>query len=276
LKLRHLRHLWHLGHLGHLWHLGHLGHLGHLWHLWHLGHPRHLMPGPIHIHRHSALNRSLLIHTRLRLRRNTQHLRVYFPILSQNLRHGSLFSLHDFIHSSPDSRINLMKITSTCTDLEVHVSLLRDVLFAHIADKSTASAFQLVTTVFFDNRQSALGAFANQSCGHRFLDGVTYFKTTFLFRFLASLRDMCLFLAEAATDFFAVRVQTSKFFVLFNRRTDCFEFAEWALFKTIDTRLCNFILLLQVLQPLHQLVTDHFPDQFEIKSRLTSTSVEAF
>lgn len=129
----------------------------------------------------------------------------------------------------------------------MHVPIFRDVLFAYVADESTASTFQLVTTVFFDNRQSALGAFANQSCGHRFLNGVAYFKTTFLFRFIASLGNMRLLLAKTATDFLAIRVQASKFFVLFNRWTNCLEITEWALFKAIDARLCNFVLLLQVL-----------------------------
>lgn len=129
----------------------------------------------------------------------------------------------------------------------MHVSVFRDFLFAYVADQSTASAFQLVTTIFFDNRQSALGAFANQGCGHRFLNGVAYFKTTFLFRFLASLRNMRLFLAKTAADFLTIRVQAGKFFILFYRRTDCFEIAEWALFKAIDTRLRNFVLLLQIL-----------------------------
>lgn len=158
----------------------------------------------------------------------------------------------------------------------MQVPILRDVLFAYVADESTASAFQLVTTVFFDYRQATLRTFADQSCSHCFLDGVAYFKTTFLFRFLTSLRNMGFFLAKAAADFLAVRVQASKFFVLFNRRTNCFEITEWTLFKAIDARLCNFVLLLQVLQPLHQLVTDYFPDQFATELGLTSTSIKAF
>jgi hypothetical protein len=169
-----------------------------------------------------------------------------------------------------------MKIARTCTGLKVHVPILRDILFAYIADESTASTFQLVTTIFFDNRQSALGAFANQSCSHRFLNGVAYFKTTFLLRFLASLGDMGVFLAKTAADFLTVRIQAGKLLILFNRRTDCLEITEWALFKAIDTRLCNFVLLLQVLQPLHQLVTDYFPDQLAAEMGLTSTGVEAF
>lgn len=131
----------------------------------------------------------------------------------------------------------------------MHVPIFRNVLFAYVADESTASTFQLVATIFFDNGQSALGAFANQSCGHRFLDGVTYINAALLLllRFLASLRDMRLFFTKTAADFLAIRVQASKLLVLFNRGTDCLEITEWALFKSIDTRLCNFVLLLQVL-----------------------------
>lgn len=157
----------------------------------------------------------------------------------------------------------------------MHVPIFRDVLFAYVADESTASAFQLVTAVFFDNRQPALGAFANQSCGHRFLNGVTYFNATLPLRFLTSLRNMRLFLAKTAADFLTIRVQARKFFVLFNRRTDSLEITEWALFKPIDARLCNFVLLLQVLQPLHQFVANHFPYQLAAEIGLTSTSIEA-